>query len=60
MDNNDYLISIFEASKELNISLFKFLRLVDFTRIVSLQSLKFGINIYLPHSEVLKMKERKF
>ncbi len=52
--NEDRLITILEATKELKVSLFKFLRIVDFTRIVALQSLKFGVNIYLPHSEVIE------
>ena len=58
-ENEDKLVTVFEALKELKISLIKFLILVDLQKIVSLQSLKFGINLFLPYSEVLKMRDRK-
>jgi len=60
MYENDRLVSIFEAARELRISLFRFLTLVDIKLIVSLQSFKFGVNLFLPHSEVLKIKQMNF
>ena len=59
-ENEDKLVTVFEALKELKISLIKFLILVDLQKIVSLQSLKFGINLFLPHSEVLRIKHNNF
>lgn len=56
--NNDKLVTIFEAAKELNISVFKFLRIVNPLTLIGLQSLLFGANIFLPHSEVLKLKSK--
>jgi len=53
---NDRLVTIREAAKELEVGIIKFFTLVDINKIIGLQSLKFGINVYLPHSEVLRIK----
>lgn len=54
---DDRLVTLKEAADELNISIFKLIKLVDIYKIIGLQNLKHGANVYLPHSEVLRVKD---
>ena len=53
---NDRLVTIKEAAAELKVSIIKLITIVDINKIVALQSFRFGMNIFLPHSEVLRIK----
>ncbi|MFZ1289562.1 MAG: hypothetical protein WAR79_05710 [Melioribacteraceae bacterium] len=55
---DDRLVTIFEAKKELGVGMLKFLSLVNIRNIVALQSLSFGANIFIPYSEVTKVKNK--
>ena len=55
---DDKLVTLKEAAKELNVSILKFITIVNLNRVVALQSFAFGINIFLPHSEVLRLKKK--
>lgn len=54
----DNVVTIFEAKKELGISLLKFLSLVKLRRLVAILSLSFGAYLVVPYSEVLRIKSK--